>query len=479
MEELQQLVIAAMQGDEEAAGQIDKIQAAAEQGDEDAVQLFEAIQEIAQELADTQENQVAQAEIAKCGTKIKKRACGGKATKKATKKVSVKKCGGKSPRKALMGAPMKKCGCGTRLHKVGGRIVETDCYGRPVPKALLGWGINNLVRAVGDGIGTLAGKAHEYGQKAIGAGQQMIGGAAQALTNGQRGAGWVQAGADKRATARTAGARTNRVIDEAAAHAGNMANAGVVAGQTIINPLWGAAAAASDVAAGKLIGNYNPVTGNRTQNFLPNSEDAEPNGTVMVTSTPVATQYVPNAVKVATTAQTAVPNAVLSTVPNVVQGTVSNQPPKMEDEVEPTEDTLESVAATQKTPVQSKYSKYGVAYKPGEDGTPVEDWENSNVTSQEVARQIRANNRQAGYEERAARRAAVPIGMRNRAYYEAQRDSMRQQREANRQARKWDRSQRAANATALMDKVQTATYDKRGGYLFRNGGTIDYGKWFN
>jgi len=260
----------------------------------------------------------------KCGgkvrAKIKTKACGGNVKMNSTKKcqtggvpeVQNEKCGGKAKKvkKNEAGAPVTytkgvtdkyssvkygKSGCPCQLKKVGGQIIEIDgCTGMPIhreggqiTKAAFGWLVNNAVRGVGDGIGTVAGKVTEYGQKALGATQQAIGDAASAVTGGRRGNGMIERGNANRANGEATGQKVNNYIDNASAHVGNVANGAVVVGQTMVSPVWGVAGAASDYALTKGVGLYDPTTGGITKGYMPAGNGSSTTSTTPTTpSTP-------------------------------------------------------------------------------------------------------------------------------------------------------------------------------------------------
>lgn len=123
MKQLENLVKAAMAGDQEATKQIDDIMTAAQQGNPQAQKLAGAIQKIAQRL------QASQTQMAKKGAKIEEKQEDDK-----IKYLRGLKCGGKAkkPTKAEKGAKAK---CGCMLQRLGGRIVEVDsCTGLPIDK---------------------------------------------------------------------------------------------------------------------------------------------------------------------------------------------------------------------------------------------------------------------------------------------------------------------------------------------------------
>lgn len=97
MSQVQALVQAAAQGDEQATQQITQIMEAAKAGDQQAMQIAQMIQQVIQQMQ-------GQATSAKWGAKVNyikslKYAKGGKACPECEKQVEMKACGGKKAKK--------------------------------------------------------------------------------------------------------------------------------------------------------------------------------------------------------------------------------------------------------------------------------------------------------------------------------------------------------------------------------------------
>lgn len=142
---IEQLVLDAMFNDnKDALQQIQQIVQAAEQGDPEAQQIAQQIQAVMQKI---QQENVGEPNSLKCGGKVRakvKKACGGRKMETGDK-IPEAKCG-KKMKKAETGLPIKKVskgGCPCQLKKVGGKLVEVDCNNQIV-KALEGTKLYNI-----------------------------------------------------------------------------------------------------------------------------------------------------------------------------------------------------------------------------------------------------------------------------------------------------------------------------------------------
>lgn len=385
----------------------------------------------------------------------------------------------------------KPCGC-TKLHKVGGRIVETDCEGRLIPKNGFG---SDFLGGLIDGVGTVAGGIARYGQGLYGGLREGWGHVQNAF--GGDGRVNVAVGQALQRTAPQTYSKVNSAVDKFGADVSSAVRAVTHYTSPTLGYMWD-----------KKYGYYDPNTGDRVDpngahhseiiTFDPQQKENQRTswgpgreGTwgnsgytydkaIMLQKMlkaeglydgPIDGKFGPKSLEALEKHKA---NLADQTPGNGGNGGKGNSTPNVT-----TPEAEEVPVVKKEEPLKGKYYDYGVRYKKDDEGNVVEDWENSEATSQDVRRAVNAHNRAAGFDERAARRAAVPIGQRNAAYYQAQAQSRAKQRQARRDIKAWERGQRNASTAALLNDVEAAQYDQWGGILYRNGGAIDYGRWFN
>lgn len=361
------------------------------------------------------------------------------------------KCGGRVKKKQLGEKIMraKKASCGCQLKKVGGRLIEVDsCTGLPIhrngAKIQQYWIGGNVIRGLGDAVGSIAGRVAEAGREGWGYLQRGVGTAAQAVTGGERGNELVRRGQENIDGAATIGAKVNSAVDNFSQKAGDTFDS-VQRGVRNFVPVVGWAANAIDRKLDERFGNYDATTGNMVT----------PDGTVVKQ---VVTPRYEDQQKAAQQ-QIEQSNAMMGSRPDVTLSTNNPEP-----------EPINEIAAPAVAPT-GRYSKYGVQYKADDAGNIVEDWDNTQVSNRDVRRAAIADNRAAFRDNRSQIRNS---GMSFAQQQEALRQQRQARRQANQDARTWSRSQQGAyDQSRMADIAANVT-----GYN-RNGGQLNYANYLN
>lgn len=348
------------------------------------------------------------------------------------------KCGGRVKKKQLGEKIMKakKASCGCQLKRVGGRLIEVDgCTGLPIhkngAKIQQYWFGGNVIRGLGDAIGSIAGRVTEAGRAGWGHLQRGIGTAAQAVTGGERGNGFVRRGQEDIDQAAASGARVNSAVDNFSQKAGDAFD-DVQRGVRNFIPGVGWALNAADSYMDEKVGNYDATTGNVVTS----------DGRVKSVVTPRYDDQ-----KRASAEQLA-----MSTRPDE---TVA---------VAPGAEPITPVVPSTPQPVTGRYSKYGMQYTTDASGNAVEDWDNTQLSNKDIRRAAIADNRANYRDNRAQIRQSGMSLAQQEAMLSEQRKARRQ---ANKEARQWSRAQQGAFDASRTSAITPgmASYNHNGGLL--------------
>lgn len=338
-----------------------------------------------------------------------------------------------------------KCGC--QLKRVGGRLIEIDgCTGLPIHRnggqVQKYWIGGNLIRGIGDWIGTNAGKVAEWAQKGWGTAQQNVGEAISSVTGGNYGNGLVERGNANVEKSQTTGANVNATIDAGAQKAGDVYDK-VQRGVRTFVPGVGWVLNAADRFMDEHVGNYDANTGNVVKS----------DGTVNSVVTPIYD----NQREMSAKQMMEAPNAadLQSKITALNPGGINAQP------IRPIGPNV-----VKEQPIEGRYSKYGMQYTKDENGNVVEDWKNTTASNRDIARAAIADNR-ASYREN--RNAIRNSGMSLAQQEAALREQRASRRQANQDARTWRKAQQGA-----YDQNQMAAFGAGAASYNKNGGIISY-----
>lgn len=353
------------------------------------------------------------------------------------------KCGGRVKKKQLGEKIMKakKASCGCQLQRIGGRLIEVDgCTGLPIhrngAKIQKYWFGGNFIRGLGDYVGSVAGNAAEKIQSGWGHLQRGIGTAAQAVTGGERGNGFVRRGQEDIDRAQATGAKVNSAIDNFSQKAGNSYDDVERAVRTFV-PGIGWVLNAADSYMDKKVGNYDATTGNMVTS----------DGQVRTVVTP---RYEDQQAASEEQLRAAVPVQVAAPTATVGGGVPNAEP-------------IDKMRVAAPAPT-GRYAKYGVNYRNVDGQGIVEDWANTPVSNKDVRRAVIADNRAQYIDNRAAIRNSGMSFAEQQAMLRAQRQARRQ---ANQDVRDWSRNQQGAydEARSAQAKSNMVNYNYNGGQL--------------